>query len=56
MHIFYHVWDVDVVVRHVEDDMVLTHPDAGDAWQISQLVAVLIPYLREMVQVLFRLP
>jgi hypothetical protein len=36
--------------------MVLPHPDAGHARQVCQRIAVLIPYLREAVQMLVGLP
>jgi len=47
--VFYHLGDGDLVARHVYDDVVLADPDAGDAGQVGQLVAVLVPYLSDVV-------
>jgi hypothetical protein len=54
--VFYHLGDDDVVARHVDDDVVLADPDPGDARYVGQLVAVLVPNLRDAVEMLFRLP
>jgi hypothetical protein len=51
-----HRGDLDLVGRHVHDDVVLPHPDPGHARQVRQLVAVRIPDLCDVVQVLVRLP
>jgi hypothetical protein len=54
--VFYHRGDLNLDIRHIQDDMVLPHPNAGHARQICQGVAVLIPYLRDAVQMLVGLP
>jgi len=48
--------DLDLIIRHIRDDVVLPHPDPGHAGQIGQLLSVRIPHLREVVQVFVRLP
>jgi len=54
--VFQHRGDLDLVVRHVRDDVVLPHPDPGHAGQVGQLVAVRIPDLCDVVEMLVCLP
>ncbi len=55
-NIFYGVGNLDSVARHVDDDVVLAKPEADHARQVGKLVAVLVPDLRYVVEVLVRLP
>jgi hypothetical protein len=56
LDVFQHRGNLDLVGRHVHDDVVLPHPDPGHAGQVGQLVAVRIPDFCYVVQVLVRLP
>jgi hypothetical protein len=56
LYVLKHAGDLDLVIRHISDDVVLPHPDPGHAGQVGQLVPVRIPDLREVVQVLVGLP
>src|SRR5579872_124517 len=56
MDIFYHFGNLDLLIRHIQDDVVLPHSYPGHAGEIGQLVTVLVPYLRQVVQMLVSLP
>ena len=56
LHVFQHRGDLDLVARHVDDDVVLSHPYPGHSRQVGELVAVRVPYLGDVIQVLVRFP
>ena len=56
LHIFYLGRNLDAVVGHVEDDVVLPHPDTGHARKVRELVTVRIPHLGDTVEMLVCFP
>ena len=56
LDVFQHLWNFDLLIRHVDDYVVLPHPYPGHARQVRELIAVRIPYFCYVVQVLVRLP
>ena len=56
LDVFHHRRDLDLVARDVDDNVVLPNAYSSDAGQVCQLIAVGIPDLRHVVEVLVRLP
>ena len=56
LHVLQHAGNFDLVARHVDDDVVLPHPDPGHTWQVSELFTVSVPDLCDVIQMLVRLP
>jgi hypothetical protein len=56
LDVFQHRWDLDLVGRDVNDDVILPYADSRDARQVCQLIAVRVPDLRNVVEVLVSLP